>query len=112
MTGSRCDILDNGFGLHALTEVGTEPLQGVEIDLAPKEIRQLLLHAEERETRNVVRIELDQHVDVTVRAEVVAQDRPEQRELTDVVATAEVRDLVLGNIHSVELHAVASSTPF
>jgi hypothetical protein len=42
----------------------------------------------------MVRVELDQDVDVAVRAEIVPQDRAEQRQSRDVVAAAEVGDLV------------------
>src|SRR4051794_26945735 len=45
----------------------------------------------------MVRIKLDQDVDIAFRAEVVAQHGAEQCESANVMATAEVRNLVSGN---------------
>jgi len=50
----------------------------VEIYLAPEEVRELALQAEEPQTRDVTLLELDQDVHVTLRPEVLAEDRPEQ----------------------------------
>lgn len=63
--------------------------------MAADELRKLDLHSGERnEPRNVVRVELDQHVDVAVGREVVSEDGPEQRQTVDVVLTAEAFDLL------------------
>lgn len=52
---------------------------------------QLQLHAGQRhESGQMARLELDEEIDVAVRAEIIARDRAEQRQLADVIATAEI----------------------
>ena len=54
--------------------------------------RELALDADEVEAGNVAGLKLHEHVDVAVRAEIVSQDRAEQRESGDVVSPAKDRD--------------------
>jgi hypothetical protein len=53
---------------------------------------QLALHADEVEPRHVTGLEFHQHIDVAVRAEVVAQCRSEPRQSRDTVPLAERPD--------------------
>src|SRR5947209_4585572 len=61
-----------------------------EVDLAAKDLLQIVLHLHEvEEAQPGLRGECDQDVDVTLRREVLPQDRAEESELVDVPFTAE-----------------------
>jgi hypothetical protein len=64
-----------------------------------KQPAQLLLHPEEPESRRPSGLELDQHVDVAARAEVVAQCGPENGEPTNAVLSAELGQSILIDRH-------------
>src|SRR6185437_3084703 len=77
---------------HAVPELGAEKVRRVQIDPSPENPRELVLHGEERQPRNVARLEIDEHVDVTLTSKVGASDRSEERELTDIVRAAKGGD--------------------
>src|SRR6266568_8782336 len=108
-------ILDLGPGQHALADAVIQEALGHEVHRAPAEqARELLFHAVERdEAWDVFRVELHQHIDVTVRPEVLAQDRPEQRQLADMTTLAEVgqRSAVDGNPYRHERILARSNAP-
>jgi hypothetical protein len=62
----------------------------VQIDRPPHQFGQFILQGKKGEPRYVARLKLDQHIHIALRAEVIAQDRAEQRQLADVVATTEI----------------------
>ena len=84
------DVL--GLPENLITKISTEESRRVEINPSAQHFRQLDLHAEKRETGRFTLLELDQHVDVAVRAKVVAQHRAEQRQTPDMVALAQLGD--------------------
>lgn len=85
-------ILNRGVGQDVVAEEAAQGSWRVQIDLAPEHRGQLVLQLEERESRSLPGLELDEDVDVALRPEVLAENGPEQRELADRVALAEVRD--------------------
>ena len=75
-----------------VSEVRTERPRRAEVDVPPEERRELLPRlAELEEARSAVGLELDEDVDVAPGTEVVAENRPEERETPHPVATAEGR---------------------
>jgi len=58
---------------------------------AVQQLRELALDRDEVESRNVARLELDEHVYVAVRAEVVPKNRAKQCQPPDVIASTERR---------------------
>jgi hypothetical protein len=59
---------------------------------AAEELRQLLFHADETQTRHVPRFEFAEHVDITVRPKVIAQDGAKKRQPLNVVPSAKRRN--------------------
>ena len=58
--------------------------------MPPEQRAQLVLHRHQIEVRYArFRLELDQHIYVTIRAKIVAQYRPEQSQTLNRVALAE-----------------------
>lgn len=47
----------------------------------------------------MVRLKLDQHIEITVRPEIITQGRPKEGQSPDVMATAESGDLLAGNFN-------------
>jgi len=62
----------------------------MQVDLPTQEGREVVLEVHQRETGNVPGLELDEHVDVAVRSEVVAENRAKEGESPDVVAATEI----------------------
>jgi hypothetical protein len=87
------DILDLGLGLNPTTEIGAQKTRSVQVNLVPQDLRQLLFQCEEPQARYVPTLKLDQYINVAIRSEVVAKDRPEQRKPANLVASAERRKL-------------------
>src|SRR5690349_960459 len=88
------DILNFGLAQGFIAEVVAQEPRCVQVDAASENPRELILHGEEGETRRAPREELDEHVDIAVRPEIVAQDRSEERELPDAVTAAESSDFL------------------
>jgi hypothetical protein len=78
MSESRRLIESIGLGEYLVTEVGAQKTGRIQVDAAPQNLGELILHPEERQPGDMVRLELDQHVDIAVGTEVVAEHRPEQ----------------------------------
>jgi hypothetical protein len=98
--GSRRVILNSGLRQHAVPEVGAEELGGVELDALVEEVGELSLQAEEGQAGDVAGFELDEDVDIAVRAEVLAQDRAEEGEAADVVPATEGLEAAAGDVDS------------
>jgi len=65
-----------------------------EVDTAASEQPpEFVLDVNDAEPRYLPRLGLDRHVHVAVRPELIAQHRPEQRQPTEVMPSAELRDL-------------------
>lgn len=43
-------------------------------------------------------LEFDQHIDVALRPEIIAQDRAEESQLADVILAAELRQFLTGDV--------------
>src|SRR5436305_12946863 len=72
-----------------------------QVDLSPEDRLELLLHADHvEETPPRPGSERDQHVDVTVRSEILSQDRSEQAQLHDLPAPADALDLGFGAMNA------------
>src|SRR5258706_13709227 len=95
---SRLDIHFLRLCQDLVAEVLAQLLRGSEVDAPAEDLCQFLRDVEEREARGLARLELDQNVHVAVRPEVVAQDRAEEGEPTDVMAPAEVGDSFGGDV--------------
>ena len=98
MASSCRDREAPGFAENFVAEVGAQALGRVQIDLSLEELAQLVLEGDEAEARGAPRLELDEHVDVALRREVIAEDAPEQREADDAVAPEELGDTIGGNV--------------
>jgi hypothetical protein len=84
-------ILNLGASQDFVTDPAIEELGRDEIHTpATKESRELVLQPNETESRNMPGLELHEHVDVAIGAEVVPQDGAEEGESPDVVAPAEL----------------------
>jgi hypothetical protein len=79
MLGSRRVIEHGCLSGYVGPEVWAEPFPGVQIDRATDKRGQLLLNGEECQARYVAWLEVDQHVYVALRSEVVTQHRAEER---------------------------------
>src|SRR4051794_18338129 len=95
VASSCLDIEGAGLGLDLIAEVLAEPTARVEVDPTTDDPRQFLLHPEEIQARRVARLELHQYIDIALGSEVVTKDRPEEAQVFDVVATAELADTFL-----------------
>ena len=71
-----------------VTKMATQEIRCVHVELSTNTLAQLVLHAEEIPARHSTRLEVDQAVDVVVRAEDVMHDGREKRETLDVVEAA------------------------
>jgi hypothetical protein len=58
--------------------------------MAAKDLRQFFFDIHDAEAHRIPGLKLDQHVDIAVRSEIIAQDRTIQGELADVMPPAEV----------------------
>src|SRR5207247_11082564 len=88
-------ILRLRFSLDLTAESSAQKSRRVQVDLASEEIRKLFLHCEEAQARDMPGFELDEHIDVAVRAKIVSKHRAEEGQSPDVVFPAEVSDLGL-----------------
>jgi len=69
-------------------------------------------HAKERKPGDVLGFKLDQHIYIAIGAKIVPQDRSEKRELADVMALAEIRNLILGYSDLIVLHSLFPTPHF
>ena len=67
----------------------------MKIHRAPQQVAQFSLHGDEFQPRNMSGLELHEDVHVALIGEVVAEHRSEERQAADVVASAELRYLIL-----------------
>jgi len=115
-SSSRGDILVQCFSQHLVSKRGMQLGGSTQVDLATQSRRQLPRHACDGQIANTYTgSEFHQHVHVTVRPEVVAQDRAEQSQPSDPVLTAEPRNAIVWNVDgglhspSISLQAGAAS---
>jgi hypothetical protein len=90
MSPSWRDILNLGLSQDLAAKIGAQKTRRVQVDLAPKDLRQLSFQREEPEAWYVIRLELDQNINVAIRPKVIAKHRPEQGKPADMVVPAEV----------------------
>lgn len=86
-------VIQNGRPLaDGVAEVAAQVIRCPHLDLTTtQECSQLQLHlGATQQARFAARLELQEHVDVTVAAEVCSQTRAEQRQSADVVPLAEL----------------------
>src|SRR6266508_377622 len=103
---SSSDIERLGLAQHLVPNEWMQGLRHVEIHLAPQEAGELLLDLRQGEVRiSVLGLELDEHVDVAVGSEVVAEDRAEQGQPADVVPPAKLGDALLRYLDARAAHA-------
>ena len=95
LTRSSCSLkLHLRLRQYAFSEIPTEACGRIQVDPSTKQICQFILHGDEVEAGRATRLELDKHVYVGLGAEIVAQHRTEQRQPADVMATAELGNLL------------------
>src|SRR5436190_4934822 len=82
------DILIDGLAKDFVAKVRAQRTWGVQVDAATDELRQFVLDADERESRRSSGLEFDQHVDVAIGCEVLAQYGTKQRESSDRMRSA------------------------
>src|SRR5205085_2141760 len=74
---------------YLLTDPRDQELRCDQIHVVTQKFRELPLNRHEVQARHVARLKLHQHVDVTVRAKIVAKRRAEHGEALDVILLAE-----------------------
>jgi hypothetical protein len=94
MTGSRAAKLDLRLGEDFLAEVAADGAWGVKVDFLPEEFREFGLDREEREARNMSRVEVDEDVHGARRSEVLAEDGSEKGEPPNMVTATEVGEAI------------------
>src|SRR6266496_348699 len=85
-------ILYLGLREHAVANPVVEELGGHQVHLPSEKRGEFRLNRDDLPTGNVFLLELVQHIDVAVRAEIISQDRAEERELANVVPPAKVSE--------------------
>src|SRR5665213_2136170 len=87
---SRCDIQRFGACQDLLANPGVQELRRHHVNAsALQESGELALDTDEIEAGNVVGLEFNQYVDITIRAKIIAQDRAKQSQPPDVMFSAE-----------------------
>jgi hypothetical protein len=71
----------------------------MQVHCSPEQPAKLVLHGEEAQPRRSLRSELNEHVDVAIRAEVVAQGRAEDGQAANTVLPAEFCESLTINRH-------------
>src|SRR5436190_206303 len=109
-TRSSSRILHLRHPNYLLPEIATQIACGTQIDAPPPEQHgERLLHRHHvKQGRRCAGFELDQEVDVAVRACRALEGRPEERQLSDVVRPAELRQLLRVNRQSMHRHSFSS----
>jgi hypothetical protein len=97
-------IFDLRLAQNFVAQIFAQKSPSVEVHFSPKKLGEFALHGKEIKPDRSVRLELDQHVDVAVRAEVIAKDRPEQRQFPNPVTSAKLRYLFLIYVKAVVTH--------
>lgn len=91
---SSCSVIEcPGSFEHVVAEVPAEGRRRVEIDSSAKNLGQLVLDGDEAESRDVAGLELDENIDVAVRAVVISDCGAEESQAADVPARTQVGDL-------------------
>jgi len=86
----RSLVLHDGTAKYAFLQAAKQALGADQIDFASAEqLRKLLLDRDDLPPRGAAGLELDQHVDIAVRTEVIAQYGSKQREPPDAVPPTE-----------------------
>jgi hypothetical protein len=71
-------IVHLGFREHLFTEVAAQESWRVQVHLPAEEAAELFLDGKEAQPRNMSGLELDEHVHVAIRTEIVPENRAEQ----------------------------------
>ena len=77
---------------NLVAKIPAQEPRGAEVSLPPENCRDLLLDVEEREPRSLAGREFHEDIDIAVRTEIVAQNRPKQRQPANVPATTNIRE--------------------
>jgi hypothetical protein len=56
-------------------------------------------------------LELNQNVDIALGPKIIAEDRPKQRKLLNMITTTKFGELLSVNPYSVDGHSLGSSSP-
>jgi hypothetical protein len=79
----------------------------VQVHLSTPEVRKIIFDLRQREVRvSLLRLELDEHVDVAVRPEVVAEHGTEQGQPLAMTLPAEVGNAIPRNLDAGTVHGV------
>jgi hypothetical protein len=93
MIRSDGGILHLGRSKDLITKVAAQVFRCAEIHRSADDGLDLELHARERkQSRRLIRLEFDQHIDIALRPEPVGEHRSEERKAADVVPVAEPDD--------------------
>jgi hypothetical protein len=103
------DILNLGLGQCTVAEVSAQKGWSVQIDLPSQNFGELALKAEKIQARYEIGLKFYEHVHIAARLEIVAQDRPEQRQLPYVMPAAKLRNAVSRNFYSRASHLAPNS---
>src|SRR5882724_2115060 len=79
MASSCCVIQYLGLFQDGIPEIPAEKLRGIEVYLPSDDVGQLHFHVKKCQTWHMAWLKLDEDINVTIRAEIIAQDRAEQR---------------------------------
>lgn len=91
-------ILYLRFSEHSIAEMAIQRIRSIEVYFASEYFGKFCLQVYEGKARYVTRLELYKHVDVAFGTEVIAQHRPEQRQLADMMAATEICHFLARNI--------------
>src|SRR5438552_7768574 len=92
---SRLDIQVLCFGQHLVAKVLTELVRRLQISAPAQDVGELFLHREVGEAGGLALLELDKHIYVAIRREVVAEYRAEKGQAANMMAPAEVDDAIV-----------------
>ena len=97
-SGSAWFVVDTGsahdlrVSEHLVAKVATDELRGVQINFAPQQLGDLILHGEKRQSRRPTQLKFDENIHITVRREIVPQHGAEQGKPADMMPPAKVGD--------------------
>ncbi len=90
-------ILCGGDSQDIVPEVSAKFTRSSQINFPTEQLREFNFHSRQpKVARHMTWIELYQHINIAFRAKSRGEDRPEEGELTDVMAQAEDFDLLAG----------------
>jgi hypothetical protein len=83
-----------GFLQYFISKISAEKARSVQVNLSSKEFREFVLHVEERKTRFLAFLKNHQHINVTIRHEIVPQSGAKNGKSLNMMPPAKNRNLI------------------